>query len=184
MPSSSAHCVTGSTKSASAAVSEKKKSHTTSRSSASRPARTCETSGADTTTFDPCTSRQRTGPPSSFSSSIAGTTGSGKRFRVDAPHAGDVRASGRVGDLAVAGQLVALLAVLATALAVALPGERAVSRAGDPDEPQDEREVDRRGRGVGAVDVLLDAATGEDERAATRGADGERPRATARLARP
>ncbi|CPU67299.1 Uncharacterised protein [Mycobacteroides abscessus] len=64
VPSSSAHCVTGSTTSASSAVSDGTRSHTTSRSSARRFAATRSASGALTTTFDPCRSKAR-GRPSS-----------------------------------------------------------------------------------------------------------------------
>ena len=81
-----------------------------------------------------------------------------------------------IDDLAVAGQLVALLAVLAAALAVALAGEGAVAAAGAPGQAEQQREVDRGRRGVGAVDVLLDAAPGEDVRArARREPSGEPP---------
>src|SRR5919107_4687711 len=81
-----------------------------------------------------------------------------------------VRAGGRIGDLAVAGQLVGLLAVLAAALAVALAGERAVAAAGTAWQAQQEAEVDGRGGGVRAVDVLLHPASGQDVAAALAGA--------------
>ena len=59
------------------------------------------------------------------------------------PHtAGDVLARGRVVDHPVAGQLVGLLAVLAAALAVALPGEAAVAAVRPAAQAQRERQVD------------------------------------------
>lgn len=62
VPSSSAHCVTGSTTSAARAVSEGTKSATTSRSSAASRSPTCPACGAETTGFEPNTSSPR-GPP-------------------------------------------------------------------------------------------------------------------------
>ena len=50
-----------------------------------------------------------------------------RQRRVDAPDRGHVRSSVRVGQLAVAGQLVGLLAVFPAALSVALPGDGAVA---------------------------------------------------------
>ena len=89
------------------------------------------TFGDDTTRFDPCTSSARTPPgaPSDCSSSTAGTPGPGMTSGSTPHTARDVGARLGVGDLAVAGELVALLAVLAAALAVALTGERAVAAA-------------------------------------------------------
>ena len=140
VPSSSAHWVTGSTTSASAAVSERKKSQTTSRSRRASPSRTRLTFGAETTTFDPCTSRARmpSGWPRVSSSSTAGSPGPGMIDSSTPQTAATWRAAGRVGDLAVAGKLVALLAVLAAALAVALPGQRAVAGAWTARQPEDE----------------------------------------------
>ena len=108
--------------------------------------------------------------------------GPGQVVRVDAPDAGDVRAGGGVVDLAVAGELVGLLAVLAPALAVALAGDRSRSRCPTrPGRPSGQRQVDRGGDGVGALGVLLGAAAGQDERA--RAAARRRAAASSRAAR-
>ena len=88
-------------------------------------------------------------------------------FRLHAPHRGHVPAVLGVLDAAVAGQLVGLLSVLPAALSVALSGQAAVAGGGPAGEAQREREVDRGGHGVGAVDVLLDAASGQHHRAGT-----------------
>ena len=99
---------------------------------------------------------------------------------VDPPDRGDVRAVGRVGQLAVAGQLVGLLAVLTPALPVALPGDRAVARVRAPGQPEGQGEVDEGLRGVGAAAVLLGAARGQNHRAVGRRErlDGRRSSAT------
>ena len=79
MPVSSAHCVTGSTTSAIAAVSDITTSQTTSRSSASSRVVTCVALGALTTMLDPRTSIAE-GPssvPSASSSSYADRPGPG-----------------------------------------------------------------------------------------------------------
>ena len=75
---------------------------------------------------------------------------------------------GRVVDASVAGQLVGLLPVLAAALTVALAGERPVARVRPAGQPEREREVDERLRGVRADAVLLGAAGGEDHRRSRR----------------
>ena len=59
VPVSSAHCVTGNTTSANAAVSDSTTSHTARKSSARNRDVTKSASGADTTGFDPATSRAR-----------------------------------------------------------------------------------------------------------------------------
>ena len=86
---------------------------------------------------------------------------------VDAPHGGDVGPGGVVLDRAVAGKLVGLLAVLASALSVALARDGAVPAAFGTHESQRERERDGRGDGGGAVGVLLHAAAGQHEGAGT-----------------
>ena len=62
-----------------------------------------------------------------------------------------------VGDVAVAGQLVALVAVLASALAVALTGDRRNTAARFAELAGGEPEVDRREHVVDTFGVLLDA---------------------------
>ena len=71
-----------------------------------------------------------------------------------------------VVDLAVAGQLVGLLAVLAPALAVALPGDGAEAGARVAGQAQRQGQRDEGGDGVGAARVLLAAAGREDVGAA------------------
>ena len=92
-----------------------------------------------------------------------------------APDLCHVGAGGGIGDLPVAGELVRLLAVFAAALAVALAGERAVAAARGARQAQQEGEIDGGRGGVGAVDVLFDAAAGEDVAAALAGAVGQPP---------
>ena len=60
VPSSSAHCADGSTTWANSAVSERKKSATTRKSSELSRSRTACAFGAETATFDPITSIART----------------------------------------------------------------------------------------------------------------------------
>ena len=167
VPSSSAHCVTGSTTSARSAVSEGTTSATTRRSRRPRASRTTETFGADTAGLAPWT--RSLGPPSvpSRRSRLDGRhAGAGKRGGVDAPDRGDVLAGRRVGDHPVPGQLVALEPVLAPALAVALPGQRAVARPEPADEAERDGEVDGRRDAVGALGRLLHAPAGQHVRAA------------------
>ena len=95
-----------------------------------------------------------------------GQSHAGQAVGVDAPDPGDVCASNGIVDPAVAGQLVAFLPVLATALSVALAGEGAVAGVSGADEAEHEAEVDRGGGRVGAVGVLFHAAPGENVGAA------------------
>ncbi len=81
----------------------------------------------------------------------------------------------RVVDLAVAGQLVGLLAVLATTLAVALAGDRPEAGPRVAGQPEREGECDEGRHRVGAARVLLAAAGGEDVGAAL-GVAGPRQR--------
>ena len=67
-----------------------------------------------------------------------GEAGAGDQGFGHAPDLGHVGAGGGVGDLPVAGELVRLLAVFAAALAVALPGERAVAAARGARQAQQE----------------------------------------------
>ena len=137
VPSSSAHCAIGSTTSARSAVSDRKKSATTRKSSASSRSCTWPARGAETTMLEPMTKSART-PPSvpSVSSSLVGRVARPRQVvGVDAPDAGDMRPVRGIVDLAVARQLVGLLAVLAPALAVALAGEQPQPQWGLPALP-------------------------------------------------
>ena len=80
VPSSSAHCAEGRTTSARRAVSDRKKSQTTRKSSAPSRSSMCVACGADTTGFEPITSRPRTprSRPSVSSSSYAERPGPGR----------------------------------------------------------------------------------------------------------
>ena len=78
------------------------------------------------------------------------------------PHPGHVRPVGRIGDGPGPGQLVGLLAHLPAALAVALAGEGAVPSGAGAGQPQQQRQVDGRTGGVGAVVMLLHPAPGEN----------------------
>ena len=81
----------------------------------------------------------------------------------------DVRAVLGVRDVAVAGELVALVAVLASALAVALAGDRRHAAAGLAELAGGEAEVDRGKDVVDAFGLLLDAA-GVQQHPGRRGA--------------
>ena len=89
--------------------------------------------------------------------------GAGPRqaVRVDSPDRGDVRAGLGIVEASVAGQLVGLLAVLATALPIALPGQGGEPTTRASGQTQSQRQVNEGQRGVGAVAVLLGAACGE-----------------------
>ena len=74
------------------------------------------------------------------------------------PHPGDCGPVLGVGDVAVAGELVALVAVLPTALAVALPGDRRHAAARLAELARGQPEVDGGEHVVDALGLLLDAA--------------------------
>src|ERR1051326_1616452 len=80
-----------------------------------------------------------------------------------APDAGDVLAVRGVHDVAPAGELVALLPVLAAALAVALADDGAVRAVRPADAPRGENDVDRGEAVLHAVRVVLDAARVHEE---------------------
>ena len=132
--------------------------------------------GDATATFEPITKSPRTPPGSPQRVEQvrrhcrpcgAGSTGS-------TPHARATCFAVRIHlDEAVAGELVGLLPVLATALAVALAGQAAVPRAGLADLPEREREVDEGEYGIDALALLLRPAAGEDHR---RPGPGQPPR--------
>ena len=81
----------------------------------------------------------------------------------DPPHAADVRAVLGVLDVAVAGQLVALVAVLAPALPVALPGDGAVAASGPADAARGQHQVDQAQHVLHALGVLFHAAGVQQE---------------------
>ena len=68
-----------------------------------------------------------------------------------------------VGNVAVAGQLVREAAHVTGALNVVLPPERVQTGARTPNLPGDQGERDQATRVVGAVDVLTDTHTPEDD---------------------
>src|SRR5262249_404617 len=88
---------------------------------------------------------------------------------VDPPDAGDVAAMIRVADIAPAGELVALLPVLAPTLTVGLSRNRAVPALRFPESAGGEHEVDRAQRVLDAVRVVLDSPRMKQE-AGFRGA--------------
>src|SRR3546814_15227504 len=69
-----------------------------------------------------------------------------------------------IGEVAHAGELVALLAVLATALTVALAGDRAVAGARAADVARGQAQVDGRHRVAGAHHLVLHPACVADHR--------------------
>ena len=89
---------------------------------------------------------------------LGGNALAGDLRLVASPHRGDVGAVLGVGDVAVARQLVALVAVLAAALAVALTGDRRHAATRLAELAGGQPEVDRRDDVVDALGVLLDAA--------------------------
>ena len=78
---------------------------------------------------------------------------------------------GRIGQLAVAGQLVGFLAVLTAALAVALAGDRAVTGVRLAGQAEGQGQVDVGLGHLGATAVLFGPPGGEDHRA-RRGGQG------------
>ncbi len=84
-----------------------------------------------------------------------------ERVGIDPPHLRDMAARRRVGELAVAGQLVGLLAVFTASLAVALPRQTAVAGQRPARAPGGQGEVDPGADGVRALRLLLGAARGQ-----------------------
>src|SRR5262245_8361994 len=82
---------------------------------------------------------------------------------VDSPDARDVAPLFRVADVAPAWKLIALLAVLATALSVCLANDGAVAALRFADPTRREHEVDGAQRVLHAVRVMFDAAGVEEE---------------------
>ncbi len=164
MPLSSAHCVTGNTTSASAAVSDRTTSQTISASSAAQPVLDVGGVGRADHRVGSGDQQHPHVAPECIEQFVGGRPRSGQIVRINAPDMGDVGAVGRIRQLAVARQLVGLLAVFAPALAVALPGEGAVPAMPAAGQAAGEREVDPGERGVGAMGVLLGAPRGQDHR--------------------
>ena len=151
-------------------------SETTRKSSAARRSATRLRSGAETTMLEASTISVRTPPsvPSRSIISYADSPGRGKRLRVDPPDRRHVGTVGRIVELAVAGQLVGLLTVLAAALPVALSGDRAVAGVRPPGQAEGQRQVDVGQRGVGPGAVLLGSARGQDHRRLRAGQGADR----------
>src|SRR6185436_21094825 len=93
----------------------------------------------------------------------------GARHRgfIHAPDAGDVLAVVRIADVAQPGELIALLPVLATALAVGLADNRAVAAVRLPDSARRQDEVDGAEAVLHAVRMVFDA-TGVKQKARAR----------------
>ena len=138
MPASSAHCATGSTTSAIAAVSDRKASH---HHQQVERARAAPRRGRRRARRPP-----RCEPMHQQRADLAGAERVqqfvGGRARAAAASSGSTPQTAataarcaRVVDVAVAGQLIGLLPVLAPALAVALAGQAAVAAAGLPALP-------------------------------------------------
>ena len=86
-------------------------------------------------------------------------------LRRDAPDARHVLARRGIGDRALAGELVALLAVLAAALAVALAGDHDAARALAADVAGGQAQVDHGEAVLDALRLVLDAAGVQRHRA-------------------
>ena len=80
----------------------------------------------------------------------------GERGRIHPPHAGDVGAVLGIGEVAPAGELVAFLAVLASALAVGLSRDRRVAAVRAADAPGGQHDVDGAHHVLDAVAVVLE----------------------------
>ena len=85
----------------------------------------------------------------------------GDRRLGDVPHRGEVAPRQRIVNLAIAGELVGLLAALASALSVALTGDRPVTAEAPADLTKGQCEVEIRERVVDALRLLLRAAAGQ-----------------------
>ena len=79
--------------------------------------------------------------------------------RVHAPYAGDVGAMLGIGEIAAAGKLVALLAVLAPALAVGLAGDGGVAALGKADPPGGQHNIDRAHHVLHVDGVVFEATS-------------------------
>ena len=102
-------------------------------------------SGSDTTGLNDQDSRPWISPRLDLAEHLVAIDAGVRQLLLgDAPDVGDVPAMLGVLDVAAAGELVALLAVLAAALAVALAGDRRVAAARPADPPRRQHDVDRR----------------------------------------
>src|SRR6516164_1942032 len=98
-----------------------------------------------------------------FDERHGGKTFTGNRLFRHAPHTGDVLAMLRIGNVAVSGQLVALLPLLASALAVALAGDHGVAAAFTADATAGDDEVNGGDAILDALAMVLDAACVQQE---------------------
>ena len=87
-------------------------------------------------------------------------------FGRNVPDARNALDRDRIVDETIARELIGFLTVLAAALTVALARERAVAAALPAGQSEREREIDVSARAIRTVAVLLDAARGDDQRAA------------------
>ncbi len=103
-------------------------------------------------------------PAIDFSEQLVGVdTRTRQILLINAPHARDVPAVLRVADVTPAWELIAFLAVLATALPVGLSHDGAVATLRFADPSRCKHEVDRAERVLHAVRVVLDPACVEEE---------------------
>ena len=165
VPSSSAHWAAGSTTSASCAVSDRKKSATTSVSSARSRLSTWTASGAETARLKPITKSAADLAAESVEQLEGGLAAPGNRLSGTFQTSRDMAPGGRIVDPAVAGQLVGFLAVLAAALAVALAGQRAEPAAAGPAQAERERDIDVGERVSDALGLLFGPARRQHHRA-------------------
>src|SRR5262249_57772212 len=84
--------------------------------------------------------------------------GLGELFWADTPDLRHVTAMLRISDIARAGQLIAFLAVLASALSVALARDGRIAAAQPPNASRCQHDVDRPQHVLHPMTVVLDAA--------------------------
>ena len=161
VPSSSAHCATGSTTSASAAVSDRNEVGHHQEIEVSQPARQVRQHRARRPAMlEAITSSPRTASAERGRATPSADRPGARQARPATPQtAATCRAMRWVVEFAIARKLVGLLPVLAAALAVALPGQAAIAAvAACPALPERERQVDEGKHVVDAVALLLGPA--------------------------
>ena len=173
VPSFSAKLAAGRTTSASFAVSLRKMSWTTRKSSACRPCSTWVMSGSESIGFSPMTKRALT-RPSIMASMVSVTVKPGASGKLGAPGGAQLRPRRLVGDLLVAGVDVGQGADVAGALHVVLAAQRVHAGPGLAEVAGEHGEVADGEHVVGAVRVLGDAHGVDDGGALGRGEQARR----------